>query len=683
MIVDVILQTPCEAITQLPRNLTSTPAWQLGSVEVKIVVGGERNGMETPRKTIKRRARRTVALALKSIRTRSHTQTLPPTAAKHLKTPIKSTFDHDFPQSGHDYTLDSVMNNLDSSSFNSDSFVVDSKNICSISRATIIQNWAIDNAITHIAVNELLSILREWLPHDQFPKNARTLLKTPRKVEIIDKAGGQYYYFGIRNHLISCLKNGLCSFKQTYDNFSSIGNLITLKVGIDGVPVSKSSNLQFWPVLFSIDQDQLKKVYIASLFYGTHKPNSIDEFLFDFVSEMQILETSGILFNEISYSIRIRCIIADAPARSFIKCIKNHNAYYGCERCYRKGKWRKRVIYPVNLTGENYSDDSFRMQLFSKHHNGTSPLINLELGLVSQIPLDYLHLCCLGIMKKLLLSWIEGPGHFKLRRKSINLISERLLNISIQMPKEFSRKTRGLSEIRHWKGTEFRTFMLYVGPFVLKEILSKKIYKHFLLFHVAMYIMCLNAESQEWLDYASKLLTQFVNEIPKHYHSDFLSYNMHSLQHLPFDVKNHGCLDRFSAFEFESYLYKLKRMLRTNNHHLKQVVHRVLETENVPVEQSPKVVTACKTKKIDKNSYYLLKNGSICRVKKVLTDCIIVNIYSNNTNLEHYPCNSSLLSIVELGKKSHRSTIFENNFYKRCLALKIDELMYIIPLGSF
>ena len=59
---------------------------------------------------------------------------------------------------------------------------------------TDLAKWAVKNKITRTAVDELLSVLREH--GHRPPKNARTLLKTPRQVETKDLCGGQYRYFG-------------------------------------------------------------------------------------------------------------------------------------------------------------------------------------------------------------------------------------------------------------------------------------------------------------------------------------------------------------------------------------------------------------------------------------------------------------------------------------------------------
>jgi len=40
------------------------------------------------------------------------------------------------------------------------------------------------------------------------------------------------------------------------------------------------------------------------------------------------------------------------------------------------------------------------------------------------------------------------------------------------MPCEFARKPRTLDEMCRWKATEFRTFLLYIGTFVIKSVLK-------------------------------------------------------------------------------------------------------------------------------------------------------------------------------------------------------------------
>lgn len=104
-------------------------------------------------------------------------------------------------------------------------------------------------------------------------------------------------------------------------------------------------------------------------------------------------------------------------------------------------------------------------------------------------------------------------------------------------PSDFARKPRPFAELKHFKATEFRLFVLYIGPVVLKGVLDPPKFKHFMLFHSAIYIMASRASiDKEWVEYAGALLDQFVEECESLYFREILTYNMHSLKHLSSDV---------------------------------------------------------------------------------------------------------------------------------------------------
>lgn len=226
----------------------------------------------------------------------------------------------------------------------------------------------------------------------------------------------------------------------------------------------------------------------------------------------------------------------------------------------------------------------------------------LPIDMVADFPLDYLHLVCLGVVKKLLGIWINGSGPFntKLSALHLNLISERMKRVSDVTPSEFSRKSRPLKEFSHYKATEFRSFVLYVGPVVLKDILFEEAYKHFLLLHTGITI-CSTDEYAKYLNVARKILTQFVILFKDLYGEEHISYNVHSLIHLVDDVERKGNVNNFSAFPFESKLGRIKRRIRAGRKPLQQISRRV--TENL--EKSINLIT--------KSNSPILKRKSSCQ----------------------------------------------------------------------
>jgi len=169
------------------------------------------------------------------------------------------------------------------------------------------------------------------------------------------------------------------------------------------------------------------------------------------------------------------------------------------------------------------------------HHKGTSPLSMLPIGMVSQVPFEYMHLVCLGVMKKLLSAWICGKYSqlSKLSARSISIISSRLEILTTYCPSDFARRPRSLNICSKYKATEFRQFLLYTGPVVTYGILDEQIYTHFLFLHAAIRILVSSSSSKNYLNFADLALKKFVDRCGHFYGPTFYSYNIHGLLHLP------------------------------------------------------------------------------------------------------------------------------------------------------
>lgn len=272
--------------------------------------------METPRRTLRRRIRAQVTTTLNKIRRVEESEDQQENSdgfkAGHIDSSVGCISDNsDNPMN------ENIDTNLDSCE---DVEITPENSKRRLDVKEDVKAWALKHNITHAAVGDLLKMLQEHMPYSGFPSDPRTLLKTPRRVNIEYIEGGQLYHFGIESQIEKYLKGGIKLFcLPNHPNLNVSKNIITLKVGIDGLPISKSSNLQFWPILASIDQAVSNKVFPISLFYGETKPVNVNEFLRPFVEEMKYLEVEGIMYNQVRYEVRIRCIVADAPARSFIK----------------------------------------------------------------------------------------------------------------------------------------------------------------------------------------------------------------------------------------------------------------------------------------------------------------------------------------------------------------------------
>lgn len=189
----------------------------------------------------------------------------------------------------------------------------------------------------------------------------------------------------------------------------------------------------------------------------------------------------GFIFKDRSFQVGISAFICDAPARSYLKKVKAHTGYHGCEKCTQPGIWREHKMTFPDTKSKLRTDDDFQNMTDEDHHLGPSPLRDLSIGMVTQFPLDYMHLVCLGVTRHLISMWTSGPEHVRLGSRVMSCLSESLVKMKNFVPREFARKPRPLSERDRYKATEFRQFLLYTGPVVLAGAIPDVMYKSFML----------------------------------------------------------------------------------------------------------------------------------------------------------------------------------------------------------
>lgn len=447
-----------------------------------------------------------------------------------------------------------------------------------------LRDWALKFHITLVALTALLLLLRAVF-HVNLPLDGRTLLGTLRKTEI---SGGTYHHFG--------LKRALSGILQEIKNKGEQPRDIKLILNIDSVPISKSGTDNVWMIMCS--ELSCSNVYPVGASYGKSKPKDANEFLTPFVEEAIFYCNNG--FENSAIDVSVEAIVCDAPAKSYVFYLKGHTGYGSCSKCFTEGKSvlpetpkrgkkkKKRVCCPGIGPFKLRSDKDFSSETLS---NKKTILADIpRFGCVSSVPLDYLHLILIGVTKKLIRLWFSGPSKVRLSPDKINKISEILLRLRATIPSEFNRHPRTLLEYKFWKGTEFRTFLLYSGVVALQNILEEKLYSHFLLLHTAVSILVSKTllHDKRNIDYAHELLVAFVQKFSKLYGTEFMSHNIHNLLHICDDVKKYGELDNFSAFRFENYLSIIKRMIRTGNKPLEQIARRYSEMESSQNKQKKK-----------------------------------------------------------------------------------------------
>lgn len=73
------------------------------------------------------------------------------------------------------------------------------------------------------------------------------------------------------------------------------------------------------------------------------------------------------------------------------------------------------------------------------------------------------------------------------------------------------------------------------------------------------------------------MLEAFVKHFYEMYGYDQAVYNVHAIVHLSTDALKYGSLDNISSFLFETFLHRLKRLVRKPEFPLQQVIRRLSE----------------------------------------------------------------------------------------------------------
>lgn len=429
-------------------------------------------------------------------------------------------------------------------------------------------DWALKYNITMVALTALLSILK--VHHPNLPKDARTLLKTMTDYRLQALAGGIFFYFGILNGMTHLLESAWSRFPDRH--------YFLLQLNFDGLPLFNSNSKQLWPIL-GLVRDLDTSPFMIAVFGGETKPKSLTEYLSDLVRELNSLR-SGFNFKGKVFFLKVCSIVCDAPARAFVKGIKGHSGYSSCDKCSQSGIYiRGRMTFPLT-NAPLRTDHSFRLRSDEDHHVAQSLLTETSIDMVLDFPHDYMHLVCLGVVRRLFDLWCGGPLRTRLSGQLTRSLSHSLQQLKTHIPCEFARKPRAFEERGRWKATELRQFLLYTGPVVLVDVLSPPVYNNFMLLSVAVYILANPKVSVGMCDFAKSLLVSFVEHFGGLYGEEYLVFNVHGLIHLSDDVKRHGCLDNISCFPFENFLCEIKELVRGPICPVAQIVRRISERAN-------------------------------------------------------------------------------------------------------
>jgi len=398
---------------------------------------------------------------------------------------------------------------------------------------------------------------------------------------------GRYSYMGFLNKLTSIASKHILLKK-----FLTTSKKLTVILSTDGVSMHNVSmkRTSLWPIAAKIVSHVLNFQPITfGMFEGSSKPS--ERFLKDLATELNCLSKSDMEIrasSSLTLSIEFQCLgfSADSPARVLCKRVVACNGKFGCERCNTPANYvNRRMVFSKDL-GPKRTNSNFRNMEFPLHHKGGLPLLCKveKLDMVSDFFLDPLHLSDEGVCKRLCNFYFVKTGNMKMPTNMLNQISEDIESLNSLKCKDFQRKLPTLQYFSQWKATNYRDFLLYFGPVLLKDKLSKQHYTQFLRLSCAHRILRNRRQVRvaEALDSADRLLSDFVSNHDECVGRPETIYCVHSLLHLTDDCrKTRLPLDDFSTYAFESEWGKLKKLVKSATVPIAQLEGRLYERESM------------------------------------------------------------------------------------------------------
>ena len=113
---------------------------------------------------------------------------------------------------------------------------------------------------------------------------------------------------------------------------------------------------------------------------------------------------------------------------------------------------------------------------------------------------------------------------------NIDSFNERMDMFKKRCTSDFQRRGRKLELLGRWKATEFRLFLLYAGPIVLKGLVTEEKLNHFLKLHTALTLLLSPSIDSQQTEMARVLLKEIVLKMSEIYGKENLQ---RAFDHLP------------------------------------------------------------------------------------------------------------------------------------------------------
>lgn len=386
-----------------------------------------------------------------------------------------------------------------------------------------------------------------------------------------------------------------------YKNFIHPGGFlsqlynISFTINTDGVNKYSSSRAgHLWPVYVMINElpkeHRFKKKFIipAYIYCDKHDPNMLT-FLNPLVEKLNVLNSTGIhVPDSADGDINVRCMLfvatADLPARADLMNMKRYNGKCACHLCKSEGVGygpnNIHRCWPFEQSPEKRTHED-QVKFASKATikkavmgvKGHSIFVKLSypFDLVRSFAIDWMHSVCLGVVKYIMHQQMSDGNKdkvFYIGAKTSSMSRKLLL---IKPPDIVGRLPRSLEDLKHWKATELKNWLLHYSLPVFCKILNPLYIFHWSLLVGAIGILCSDSISSADIKQADGMLQDFVLLMGILYAPTQCTMNVHLLQHLAYYVSRRGPLWAYSCFAFESMNAFIKPLVHGTHHAMEQI----------------------------------------------------------------------------------------------------------------
>ena len=370
---------------------------------------------------------------------------------------------------------------------------------------------------------------------------------------------------------------------------------ISFTLNTDGVNKYSSSTAgHLWPVYLMINElpkeHRFRKKFIipAYIYCDKHDPNMLT-FLNPLVEKLNSFYETGIhVPRSGDGDITVRCMLfvatADLPARAALMNMKQFNGKCACHLCKSEGtaygQHNIHRCWPFKQNHEKRTHEdqiNFAMKATQKQAvmgvKGYSTFAKLlyPFDLVRSFAVDWMHCVYLGVVKYIMTLQLSEGNKDKdfYIGSSKACLSHRLL--SIKPPDIVGRLPRSLDDLKHWKATEFKNWLLHYSVAVLRPVLNPLYLFHWTLLVGGIGILCSDSIVKDDLSSADSMLQDFVLLMGILFAPTKCTMNVHLLQHFAYYVSRRGPIWAYSCFAFEGMNAFIKPLVHGTHHAMEQI----------------------------------------------------------------------------------------------------------------